>query len=139
VTLAELRPYRRPSQPKPAHRVADDADVRGRPGQCGKAVGMGLRDHILPQRPGLDPGRPQDGVHAHAPHRRRVDQDTPIRRRPYAVPGRHNTDAEPHVPRKTHRGNDVLSTVGQDHHSRVLMGVEIPRPARLVVALFARP
>src|SRR5215210_8246304 len=60
-----------------AHRVADDADAGARAGQAREAVGRSRRDHVLPQSPCLDPGRPGFGSYPHAPLMREVLMRTP--------------------------------------------------------------
>ena len=51
---------------------------------------------------------------------------------------RHHADAESLVPRETDGGYDVGRSLDHNHHGRPLVRIEVPRRARLVVALLMR-
>ncbi len=51
--------------------------------------------------------------------------------------GGHHPHTESFIAGQAHRGDDIRSAGGHDHERGVLVGVQIPGLARLVVALFA--
>ena len=121
-----------------AHRIADDADVGGGAKEAGQAVHLGLVHQVEPQRAGLDPRRPIHGVYPDASHVGGIDQDPTVARRAHPVARRHHPDAESPFAGETHGGHHVGSTAGHDHERGLLVGGQIPRPARVFVALLAR-
>src|SRR5690606_2423324 len=71
-----------------AQRVADDADLGGRPGQWREAVDGRRVDDIAPPGASLSPRCAARWIDADRTHAVRSDQHSAVRRRDGAVPGR---------------------------------------------------
>src|SRR5919107_2711054 len=121
-----------------ARRVAGNAHVGGGAQEARKPELLGLGDHVLPLHAGLDTSGLRYGVDVYALHTRGVDEDATGGEGGGAVAGCHHPHAQAPLPGQAHRGDYVRRILGHDHERGALVGGEVPRHARPVVALVAR-
>jgi hypothetical protein len=123
-----------------AEGVARHADVRRGARESSQAPLACGDGHVLPLGTGFGAGGAGVRVHAHASHPRRPEQHRALQRleRLRAVAGALRGDPHPVRAGKPHRVHHVGGRLGHHGGGGPLVGGEVPRSARLVVAGLAR-
>jgi hypothetical protein len=129
---------------QPAHAAADGVPRHAHVGRCPRerdqAVLAGGSNYILPLGARLGTREAYRGVYVHAPHPRSLEQHRALqlleRQRPVARALR--CDTHPLHAGEAHRPDHINSGLGEHHNCRPLIDREIPRAARVVIALVAR-
>ena len=128
-----------PAQPA-AEGVAGHADVRGGARERGQAMLPGRDGHVLPQGAGFGAGGASGRVDAHAAHPHGPQQHRIFQRleRLRAVAGALRGDPHPAGTGEPDRLYHVGGRLGHHDDSGTLVGGEVPRLPRLVIAVVAR-
>ena len=106
MTLSQVRPKRRPSQPMPPPSVSPATPVWDTvPAGVASPNAWASRSYCAERNPGLHAGAPGDGIDAHAAHGRQVDHEPAVADRlaGEAVATAANRDQQVVGPREAHR------------------------------------